>query len=177
MKHFFLILTLLFTLTAVTQAQLFKFGKPKPTPTPAPKAELVEKPENATSVQQARQIIKELNQELNSARTENANLKKNLDDATLKIIQAEKSTQEVQKNADALKEWGIIQQGEAQRFIERYNGAVKRYHRLKIIAAVIAGLGGILFGMQFMALTPPPYNLFTPVLFSGAFAALVWFFL
>jgi len=177
MKTTILTLLTLLVLAVPSQAQLFKFGKPKPTPTPVPQAEVVVKPENTTSVQEARKIIRELNVELTAAKSENANLKQNLDDATKKVLSAEKSTLEVQRNADALKEWGIIQQAEAQRFMERYNNAVKRYHRLKIIAAVIAGLGGILFGMQFMALTPPPYNLFTPVLFSGAFAALVWFFL
>jgi uncharacterized coiled-coil protein SlyX len=170
------ILTLLF-LVVSSQAQLFKFGKPKPTPTPVPQAEVVVKPENTTSIQEARKIIRELNQELTAAKTENTNLKQNLDDATKKVLSAEKSTLEVQKNADALKEWGIIQQAEAHRFMERYNNAVKRYHRLKIIAAVIASLGGVLLGVQFMALTPPPYNLFIPVIFSGVFAALVWFLL
>jgi len=171
-----ILLTLLLTINPV-QAQLFKFGKPKPTPTPVPVPEVVSKPENATSIQQARQIIKELNTELNNAKTENEKLKVNLEDASKRVFDAEKATQTVQKNADALKQWGIIQQAEAHRFMERYNNAVKRYHRLKVIAAVIAGLGGVLFGMQFMALTPPPYNLFTPVIFSGVFAALVWFFL
>jgi hypothetical protein len=91
--------------------------------------------------------------------------------------EAELNVGEVQKKADQLREWGVIQQAEAHKFIERYNNAVKRYHRLKIIAAVIASLGGVLLGVQFMALTPPPYNLFIPVVFSGVFAALVWFLL
>jgi len=177
MKRTTLTLLTLLVLAVPSQAQLFKFGKPKPTPTPVPQAEVVVKPENTTSIQEARKIIRELNAELTAAKSENANLKQNLDDATKKVLSAEKSTLEVQKNADALKEWGIIQQAEAQRFMERYNNAVKRYHRLKIIAAVIASLGGVLLGVQFMALTPPPYNLFIPVIFSGVFAALVWFLL
>jgi hypothetical protein len=179
MKKVILILIALFAVTGTSNAQLFRFGKPKPTPTPtpAPRAEVVAKPENATSVQQARQVIRELNAELTAAKAENANLKVNLDEATKKVLEAEQSVAVVQKNADALKEWGIIQQGEAQRFIEKYNKAVKRYHQLKIIAAVIAGLGGVLLGVQFMSLTPPPYNLFIPVIFSGVFGAIVWFFL
>lgn len=177
MKKITLILIALFAVMGTSNAQLFRFGKPKPTPTPVPKAEVVVKPENTTSIQQARQIIKDLNAELTSAKAENANLKTNLDEATKRVLEAEQNVAVVQKSADALKEWGIIQQGEAQRFIEKYNKAVKRYHRLKIIAAVIAGLGGVLLGVQFMSLTPPPYNLFIPVIFSGVFGAIVWLFL
>jgi len=177
MKRLTLILIMLFAVVGTSNAQLFKFGKPKPTPTPVPVAEVVQKPENPTSVQQARQVIKELNAELTSARVENEKLKLNLEDAGRRVADAEQGTLNVQKQADALREWGIIQQAEAHRFIERYNNAVKRYHRLKIIAAVIASLGGVLLGVQFMALTPPPYNLFIPVIFSGIFAALVWFLL
>jgi hypothetical protein len=177
MKKLILILIALFAVMSTSNAQLFRFGKPKPTPTPVPKAEVVVKPENATSVQQARQVIKELNTELTAARVENEKLKLNLEDATRRVTEAEQGTLNVQKQADSLREWGVIQQAEAHRFIERYNNAVKRYHRLKIIAAVIASLGGVLLGVQFMALTPPPYNLFIPVVFSGVFAALVWFLL
>ena len=177
MKKIIALLIVMLGVTVTAEAQLFKFGKPKPTPTPVPKAEVVVKPENTTSVQEARKIIRELNAELTAAKTENANLKTNLDNATKRVLEAEQSVAVVQKNADALKEWGVIQQGEAQRFIEKYNSSVKRYHRLKAIAAVIAGLGGILLGVQFMSLTPPPYNLFIPVVFSSIFAALVWFFL
>jgi len=177
MKKLTLILIALFAVMGTSNAQLFKFGKPKPTPTPVPKAEVVVKPENTTSIQQARQVIKELNTELTAARVENEKLKINLEDAGRRVADAEQGTLEVQKKADQLREWGIIQQAEAHKFIERYNNAVKRYHRLKIIAAVIASLGGVLLGVQFMALTPPPYNLFIPVIFSGIFAALVWFLL
>jgi len=177
MKKIILILIALFAITGTSNAQFFKFGKPRPTPTLVPKAEVVIKPENTTSIQEARQVINDLNAELTAAKAENANLKINLDEATKKVLEAEQSVAVVQKNADALKEWGIIQQGEAQKFIEKYNKAVKRYHQLKIIAAVIAGLGGVLLGVQFMSLTPPPYNLFVPVIFSGVFGAIVWFFL
>jgi septal ring factor EnvC (AmiA/AmiB activator) len=177
MKKLTLILVALFAVIGTSNAQLFRFGKPKPTPTPVPVAEVVQKPENPTSVQQARQVIKELNAELTSAKVENEKLKTNLEDATRRVNEAELNVNEVQKKADQLREWGVIQQAEAHKFIERYNNAVKRYHRLKIIAAVIASLGGVLLGVQFMALTPPPYNLFIPVIFSGVFAALVWFLL
>jgi hypothetical protein len=177
MKKLILILIALFAVMGTSNAQLFRFGKPKPTPTPIPKAEVVVKPENATSIQQARQVIKELNTELTAARVENEKLKINLEAATKRVSEAELNVGEVQKKADQLREWGVIQQAEAHKFIERYNNAVKRYHRLKIIAAVIASLGGVLLGVQFMALTPPPYNLFIPVVFSGVFAALVWFLL
>jgi glycosyltransferase involved in cell wall biosynthesis len=91
--------------------------------------------------------------------------------------QAEAKTFEVQKSADTLKEWGMIQQAEAQKFMDKYNNAVKRYHRLKMIAALIAAAVGVLLGLQFMNLVPPPYNLGVPVGAAALFVSLVWFFL
>jgi hypothetical protein len=61
--------------------------------------------------------------------------------------------------------------------MEKYNNAVKRYHRLKAIAALIAAAVGVLLGLQIMGFVPPPYSLLVPVGGAGLFAALVWFFL
>lgn len=165
------ILTLLFILFFTTTGQAWPFGKKEPKPTPTPT--VVKKP----TVQDGRQLVKELSVELRSAKEENSKLKNSLSKASEQIKQAEAKTFEVQKAADALKEWGIIQQAEAQKFMEKYNKAVKRYHRLKMIAALIAAAGGVLLGLQFMNLAPPPYNLGVPVGAAALFAALVWFFL
>ena len=124
-----------------------------------------------------RELLKQLSTELTLAKKENQNLKVSLQKATEKLTKAEAKTIEVQKAADSLKEWGIIQQAEAQKFMEKYNNAVKRYHRLKAIAAVIAAAVGVLLGLQFAALIPPPYNLAVPLGGSALFASLVWFFL
>ena len=135
-----------------------------------------EEPKKPT-ISEGRNIVKEIKAELVSAKEENTKLKTSLANAQAKLKQSEERTVEVQKSADALKEWGIIQQAEAQKFMEKYNAAVKRYHRLKIIAAVIAAGVGVLLGLQFMKLAPPPYNLGVP--FGGAllFSSLVWFLL
>jgi hypothetical protein len=171
-----LIIIIFLSLTSSGFSQFWK-PKPKPTPTPVPVAEVVVKPENTTSIQEARKIIRELNSELQVAKTENAKLKTNLENANKKVDEAQSNTMIVQKQADTLKQWGVQKQNEAFQWLEKYNNSIKRYHRLKWIATIIAAAGGVLFGLQFMAFAPPPYNLFLPIGSAGLFGALVWFFL
>jgi septal ring factor EnvC (AmiA/AmiB activator) len=130
-----------------------------------------------TNVQEAQQLIKELNSELKSAKSENAKLKNNLANANTKVAEAVNNVSIVQKQADALKDWGVQQQQEAFKWFEKYTDTVKRYHRLKWIAALIGAAGGVLLGLQFMAFIPPPYNLLVPIGGAGLFATLIWMFL
>ena len=173
MKKLLLVLCL-FSFATTGFGQFWK-PKPKPTPVPVRIAEPVRSTTN--NLQEARKIIKELNSELASAKSENAKLKTNLVNANKTIAGAEKNISDVQKQANSLKEWGVQKQKEAFEWLEKYTNAVKRYHRLKWIAAIIAASGGILLGLQFMAFAPPPYNLFIPFGGAGLFGALVWFFL
>lgn len=173
MKKIFFIIIVLSFVTSTTQAWPWNKPKPKPSPTPVQ----VEVKKDTATIGNARQLIKELNAELQNAKTQNLKLKDNLERANAKAASAEQETVKVQQAADALKEWGIIQQAEAQKFMEKYNKAVKRYHRLKAIAAVVAAAAGVLLGLQFMALVPPPYNLGLPIGAAALFAALVWFLL
>lgn len=173
MKKLISILIVLSFIT--TSAMAWPFGKKEPKPIPAPAA--VAKPTPKPTISGGREIVKEIGTELKAAKEENIKLKTSLDRALEQVKNAEAKTVEVQKSADALKEWGIIQQAEAQKFMEKYNKAVKRYHRLKLIAAVIAAAVGVLLGLQFMNMAPPPYNLSIPVGGAALFAALVWFFL
>lgn len=141
--------------------------KAVPTPAPTPKPTL----------QVGREILRELSNELKSAKEENSRLKKSLDKANAQLNTAELRVVEVQKQADALKEWGVIQQQQAHKFMEKYNNAVKRYHRLKLIAALIAAAAGVFVGLQFMNLVPPPYNFGVPVGGAILFSTLVWLLL
>jgi hypothetical protein len=172
MKYILPIIAVLFL---TTSAQAWPFGKKEPKPTPTPVA--VAKPTPKPTIAGGREIVKEISVELKAAKDENAKLKVSLSKAQEQVKAAEAQTLEVQKSADALKEWGIIQQAEAQKFMEKYNSAVKRYHRLKAIAALIAAAVGVLLGLQIMGFVPPPYSLLVPVGGAGLFAALVWFFL
>lgn len=154
------------------------FGKKKePKTQPTPVAVVKPAPTPKPTISGGRELLKELSAELKSAKEENTRLKASLDKANREVTRAQSQTAEVQKAADALKEWGIIQQAEAQKFMEKYNNAVKRYHRLKAIAAVIAAAAGVFLGLQFMSLVPPPYNLGVPVGAAALFAILVWLFL
>lgn len=162
-------LTLLLILTTTGFAWPWgtKDPQPKPTPVATPKP----------TVSEGRDIIKQIGAELKAAKEENVKLKDSLTKASQRVNDAEAKTVIVQQQADNLKEWGVVQQAEAHKYMEKYNNAVKRYHRLKLIAALIAAAVGVLVGIQFINLAPPPYNLGIP--FGGAafFAALVWFFL
>jgi hypothetical protein len=166
---------ILISLLIASNAMAWPFGKKDPKPKPAPS--VVTQPVSKPTIKDGRDLIKDIATELKQARDENQKLKISLANATKKLEQAEVKTAEVQKSADSLKEWGILQQAEAQKFMEKYNNAVKRYHRLKLIAAIIAAAGGVLLGLQFMNFAPPPYNIGVPVGAAALFAALVWLFL
>jgi hypothetical protein len=172
MKYILPLIAVLF-LTSTVQA--WPFGKKEPKSQPTPVA--VAKPTPKPTINEGREIVKGIAAELKAAKEENTKLKASLDKALQQTKNAEAKTVEVQKSADALKEWGVIQQAEAQKFMEKYNSAVKRYHRLKAIAALIAAAVGVLLGLQIMGFVPPPYSLLVPVGGAGLFAALVWFFL
>lgn len=169
------IFTLLVLCLLTTQGMAWPFKKKEPKPQPIPAA--VAKPTPKPTLQEGRELLKGITFELKSAKEENRRLKNSLATATKKIQQAEAKTIEVQKSADALKEWGILQQIEAQKYFKKFNETLKRYHRLKLIAALIAAAAGVLLGLQFMNLVPPPYNLGVPIGGAALFALSVWFFL
>lgn len=172
------LLSILIVLSFVsTSAMAWPFGKKEPKPQPTSAATPKPSPTPKPTISGGREIVKEIASELKAAKEENTRLKASLDKAQKQVVQAEARTVEVQKSADALKEWGIIQQAEAQKFMEKYNNAVKRYHRLKAIAAVVAAVAGVMLGLQFMNLVPPPYNLGLPIGGGALLALLVWFFL
>lgn len=153
------IILLFFILTLTISNSFGQFWKPKPKvkPTPVPVAEVVVKPENTTSVQEARKIIRELNNELSAAKNENIKLKSNLEGANKKIEETEKNAVLVQKNADILKNWGIEQQNQSFQWMEKYTQTIKRYHKLKTIAAIVSALFGAMLGLYCMRFVPPVY--------------------
>lgn len=166
------ILTLVLLLFLTSTGFTWPFIKPRPKPTPVPTVVVEPKP----TFNGGRELLGQIKKELLDAKEENRKLKVYLDSAKQEIITAKTKTDEVQKAADSLKEWGNIQQAEAQKFMEKYNSAVVRYHRLKLIAALIAAAGGVLLGLQFMNFAPPPYNLLVPVGGAGLFGSLIWIF-
>jgi hypothetical protein len=172
MKKFIpIVLLLILTSTGYSQFNWFK-PKPKAEPTPAV---VVEK--SKTPVQDAKQIVKELQSELKVAKSENAKLKDSLSKANGNLKNSFVQIDKLKKDIETLKEWGVVQQAEAQKWLEKYTNAIKRYHRLKWIAAIIAGAVGVLLGLQIMGFVPPPYSLLVPVGGAGLFATLVWVFL
>lgn len=169
----------LLILILLSTSSFGQFWKPKPKATPKPTPVAVVSPNAPSSVQQAKAIIKELNQELKSAKESNAELKTKLDAANTKVKEAEINTQQVQKNADALKNWGLEQQNQAFQWMEKHASTLKRYHRLKNIAAIVAGLFGAMLGMYCMRLVPPVYAAYAFALpIAGAILAFgsVWMF-
>lgn len=152
-----------------------QFWKPKPKPTPSPTPVAVQKSTNP--VRDAKDVVLQLKKELEETKSENVKLEKSLTQARLDLDQSFKEVDILNKQIKDLKEWAIVQQAEAQKWLEKYTNAVKRYHRLKLIAAILAGAAGVLLGLQFMNFAPPPYNLLVPVGSAGLFATLVWIFL
>jgi hypothetical protein len=170
-------LIILLILTTSGFSQFWK-SKPKPTPTPKPTPVAVTKP-NKSPLQEAKGVIQELNFELKTGKEANVELKNKLVKAENKIKDAELNTQQVQKNADALKKWGIEQQNQAFEWMEKHTKTLKKYHRLKNIAAIVAGLFGAMLGMYCMRLVPPVYAAYAFALpIAGAVLAFggVWVF-
>jgi len=167
-------LIILLVLSGTSFGQFWK-PKPKPSPTPKPTPVAVEKSKNP--VQDAKEIVKELNRELKDTKEENSRLEKSLTQARLDIDQSFKEIDVLNKEIQGLKEWGAVQEAKAKQWFEKYSQSVKRYHRLKLIAALIAAAGGVLLGLQIMGFVPPPYNLLVPIGGAGFFASLVWMFL
>jgi len=167
-----IVLLLILSSTGYSQ---FNWFKPKPKASPVPVQAVVEKSKNP--VQDEKQNVKELQAELGVAKSENVKLKNNLANANANLKDSFLQIDKLKKDIDALKEWGVIQQAEVQRWLEKYTNAIKRYHRLKWIAAIIAGAVGVLLGLQIMSFVPPPYSLLVPIGGAGLFATLVWVFL
>lgn len=169
----------LLILILLSTSSFGQFWKPKPKATPKPTPVAVVSTNAPSSIQQAKAVIKELNDELKSAKASNADLKTKLDAANAKVKEAEINTQQVQKNADALKNWGIEQQNQAFEWMEKHTATLKRYHKLKNIAAIVAGLFGAMLGMYCMRLVPPVYAAYAFTLpIAGAILAFggVWLF-
>lgn len=171
---------ILIFLTLIVTANISNAGiqwpwlkKPQPKPTPV----IVESKKDPSTINNARQVIRELNSELQNAKSQNAKLKDNLDRANKKVLSAENETLLVKQAAEKLKDWGVVQQAEKFKWMEKYEKAVKRYHRLKIIASLIAAAAGVFLGLQFMNLVPPPYNLGVPIGGAFLFSTLVWLLL
>ena len=167
---------------ALSNLSFGQFWKPKPKSTPVPKptpVAVVTNKVSTTSLQQAKEVIKELNTELKVAKQENQKLKNNLDQANKEVKKGFEKTLEVQKNADLLKEWGVEQQNQAFEWMDKYTKTIKRYHRLKNIAAIVAGLFGAMLGMYCMRLVPPVYAAYAfalPIAGAVMVFGAVWMF-
>ena len=102
-----------------------QFWKSKRKPVSAPVVEVVSKPKPTNSINEAKEIIKEINKELKIAKEENFKLKTNLENANKKVLEANKNTDIVQKNANTLKDWGIEQQNQAFEWMNKYTSTLK----------------------------------------------------
>ncbi len=148
----FLMVLLFLSISSTVQGQ---FWKPKPKPTPTPTIERVIAPSN--NIKEAQSIIRELSAELQAAKVENNKLKTNLEGANEQIDAAKVNTEIVQKNADALKAWGIEKQNEAFTWMEKHSKIIKKYYRLKVVASIIGAIFGFVFGIWLMRFVPPVY--------------------
>lgn len=166
------ILPLILLLAITSTGFSWPFGKPKAKPTPTPVQ--IEVPATPKA---GRGLIEQLKKDLKDAIESNNRLKASLNKAKEEVETAKIETAAVQKKADELLKWGIVQQTEKEKYMKKYDEAMKKYHRLKLLAAIIGGAVGILIGLQFMNLAPPPYNIAVPFGAAALFAWLVWMFL
>jgi hypothetical protein len=182
MKRLILILIILSFVTSSGMALPWFTPKPKPTPSPVPVQ--IEQPKDVVSISNARTLIKELNGELTNIKFLNSNLQDNLKRANEKIASANDEIVKLNTAITNLTEWGvgwqskaIVVQAELAKEKQDHEATKGRYHRAKIILAILAAAAGVFLGLQFMNLVPPPYNFLVPAGGAGLFAALVWFLL
>lgn len=175
MKTLITLLTFLF-LVNIGYGQFWK-PKPKATPVPVVKAEATQSPMN--NLQEARKIIRELNLELEGAKTENTKLKINLENATKSLDTAQKNTITVQRNADILRDWGIAKQNESFEWMDKHKKTLSKYHKLKYVASIVGGIFGLIFGVWLMRFVPPIYAMYAfslPVITTLISSGWVWLF-
>jgi predicted PurR-regulated permease PerM len=132
-----------------------------------------------STIAQARSIIKELNTELQDAKRENTVLQTRLNNANDRVLEAEKNTNQVQKNADALRDWGIDQQNQAFEWMAKHTKTLQKYHRLKTVASIVGGIFGLMFGIFCMRFVPPVYAAYAfalPIACTVIAAGWVWVF-
>lgn len=159
-----------------------QFWKPKPKAVPASTppslgTTSVQKPQENT--QEARKLIRELNQNLMTAREENLKLKANLENAGKDLETSEKRVAEAQRQADILRDWGIAKQNEAFEWLAKHEKVLDRYHHLKFVASVVGGIFGFVFGIWLMRFIPPVYGAYAlslPVATTAISAGWVWIF-
>jgi hypothetical protein len=113
-----------------------------------------------STLQEAKSVIQELNVELKSAKQTNLDLSKKLETSKGELEYARIRTQEVQKTADILKDWGIEQQNQLFVWMDKFNKAIKRYHFLKNITATIGAFYGLILGLYCMKYVPPVYGVY-----------------
>jgi len=175
MKTLITLLTSLFLVNA-SYGQFWK-PKPKATPVPVAKAEATQSPMN--NLQEARKIIRELNLELEEAKTENTKLKANLENATKSLDTAQKNTLTVQRNADILRDWGIAKQNESFEWMDKHKKTLSKYHKLKYVASIVGGIFGLIFGVWLMRFVPPIYAMYAfalPIATTLISSGWVWLF-
>lgn len=111
----------------------------------------------SVALQEAKSIIGQLNTELNDAKKSNGNLTIKLNETNQKLQNSQKEISILEQKIKDLTSWGIKQQEEAFKWMEKHDKAIKRYHLLKNIAASVAALFGFILGLNLMRFVPPVY--------------------
>jgi hypothetical protein len=133
-----------------------------------------------TALQEAKLIIGQLNNELLDAKKSNGNLTIKLNETSQNLQKSQKEISILEQKIKNLTDWGIKQQEEAFKWMEKHDKAIKRYHLLKNIAASVAALFGFILGLNLMRFVPPIYAAYAYALpLVGAVLAFtgIWMFL
>jgi septal ring factor EnvC (AmiA/AmiB activator) len=121
------------------------------------KPELTQRTSSLSTLQQAKSLIKELNDELILAKNNSNSLKNKLTSAETNLNTANTQIETLQKEVTILRNWGIEQQKSAFEWMEKHDKMQKRYHFLKNLTGIIAAIYGFTFGIWCMRYVPPIY--------------------
>lgn len=129
---------------------------------------VISKADILATIDHMQQLDSDNRKQLTEAQKQNAELNVTLIDESQNITK-------LNTDISSLKQWGIDQQTRADKAQADLSATIKRYHFLKMLAAILAGITLLFISLRFMSLVAPPYSFGVPVAAFGIGYAAVWF--
>lgn len=128
---------------------------------------VISKADILATIDHMQQLDADNRKQLTEAQKQNAEL-------NITLIDESQNITKLNTDISSLKQWGIDQQTRADKAQADLSATIKRYHFLKMLAAILAGIALLFISLRFMSLVAPPYSFGVPVAAFGIGYAAVW---